>query len=227
MWCSPTLPTKTGDAALDHTLNQALEIDLEQSPFLNLLPRQKVKETLLQMQRKGDEALTPELAHEVCERNNAQAVLHGTLASLGSKYLLTLAAESCVSDKRIAGYKAEVNSKEDLLRALDTVAGHVRRQLGESAASLDKFQTPIEQATTSSLEALRDYSLARDRYDYGDWKSTEELLKEAHCARSKFRQRIQRAGDYLLCPVQNEPGCGISPKRPSICALAPPSMNGC
>ena len=170
---------ETGDAALDHTLNQALEIDLEQSPFLNLLPRQKVKETLLQMQRKGDEALTPELAHEVCERNNAQAVLHGTLASLGSKYLLTLAAESCVSDKRIAGYKAEVNSKEDLLRALDTVAGHVRRQLGESAASLDKFQTPIEQATTSSLEALRDYSLARDRYDYGDWKSTEELLKEA------------------------------------------------
>ena len=169
----------THDSTFDSALNQALQIDLEQSPFLNLLPRQKVRDTLLQMQRKGDEALTPELAREVCERNNAQAVLHGTLANLGSKYLLALAADSCVSGKHVAGYKAEANSKEDILRALDTVAGQVRRQLGESAASLDKFQTPIEQATTFSLEALRDYSQARERYDSGDWKSAEELLKKA------------------------------------------------
>jgi DNA-binding winged helix-turn-helix (wHTH) protein/tetratricopeptide (TPR) repeat protein len=169
----------TRDSTFDSTLNQALEIELEQSPFLNLLSRSKVKETLALMQRKGDETLTPELAREVCERNNAQAVLHGTLANFGSKYLLTLAADSCVSGKHVAGYKAEANSKEEILRALDTVASHVRRQLGESAASLEHFQTPIAQATTNSLEALQDYSLARDRYDYGDWKSSEDLLKKA------------------------------------------------
>ncbi len=170
---------ETGDAALDHTLNQALEIDLEQSPFLNLLPRQKVRDTLLLMQRKGDEPLTPELAREICERNNAHAVLHGAITNFGKKFLLTITADSCVNGERIAGYKAEANSREGILSALDTVARHVRKQLGESAASLDKFQTPIEQATTSSLEALRDYSLARDRYDYGDWKSSEDLFKEA------------------------------------------------
>jgi DNA-binding winged helix-turn-helix (wHTH) protein/tetratricopeptide (TPR) repeat protein len=170
---------ETGDAALDHTLNQALEIDLEQSPFLNLLPRQKVRDTLLLMQRKGDEPLTPELAREICERNNAHAVLHGAITNFGKKFLLTITADSCVNGERIAGYKAEANSREGILSALDTVASHVRKQLGESAASLDKFRTPIEQATTSSLEALRDYSLARDRYDYGDWKSSEDLLKEA------------------------------------------------
>jgi DNA-binding winged helix-turn-helix (wHTH) protein/tetratricopeptide (TPR) repeat protein len=169
----------THDSTFDSALKQALQIDLEQSPFLNLLPRQKVRETLLQMQRKGDEALTPELAREVCERNNAQAVLHGTIDNLGSKYLLTLAADRSVSGNRIAGYKAEANSKENILRALDTVAGRVRRQLGESAASLEHFQTPVEQATTSSLEALRDFSQAHDRYDHGDWKSSEQLLKSA------------------------------------------------
>jgi DNA-binding winged helix-turn-helix (wHTH) protein/Tfp pilus assembly protein PilF len=185
---------ETGDAALDHTLNQALEIDLEQSPFLNLLPRQKVRETLLQMQRKGDEALTPELAHEVCERNNAQAVLHGTLANLGGKYLLALAAESCVSGKRIASYKAEANSKESILRALDSVAGHIRRQLGESAASLDKFQTPIEQATTPSLEALRIYSQAQESIDRIEPRASLELYQRAIALDPKFASAYFGAG---------------------------------
>jgi tetratricopeptide (TPR) repeat protein len=158
----------TGDTAFDHTLSQALEIDLAQSPFLNLLPRPTVKETLAQMQRKTDEALTPDLAREVCERNNAQAVLYGTIAGFGSKYLLTLAAESCVNGKRVAGYKAEAASKEAVLGALDKAADQMRRQLGESAASLERFGTPIAKATTSSLEALRAYSQALESSDRGD-----------------------------------------------------------
>jgi tetratricopeptide (TPR) repeat protein len=170
---------ETGDASLDHTLNQALEIDLEQSPFLNLLSRPKVREMLILMERTGDEALTLDLAREVCERNNAQAVLHGAIANLGRKYLLTLTADSCVNGKRIAGYKAEANSREEILSALDTVAGHVRKQLGESAASLDKFQTPIAQATTSSLEALRAYSQALESCDQGDVEEGQALLERA------------------------------------------------
>ena len=169
----------TGDANFDHTLGRALEIDLQQSPFLNLLSRQKIKRTLTQMQRKKDEPLTPELAREVCERNNAQAVLHGAIASLGSKYLLTLSAEGCVSGQPIAAYKAEANSKEEVLRALDVAAGKVRKQLGESAATLERFQTPIAQATTPSLEALRDYTQATERFEHGDWKGTQQLLEQA------------------------------------------------
>jgi DNA-binding winged helix-turn-helix (wHTH) protein/tetratricopeptide (TPR) repeat protein len=176
----------TGDATFDSTLNQALVIDLEQSPFLNLLPKSKVMETLAMMQRKGDEALTPELAGEVCERNNAQAVLHGAIAKLGSKYLLTLTADSCVSGKHVAGYKAEANSKEEILPALDTVAGRVRRQLGESAASLERFQTPIEQATTSSLEALRIYSQAQESLDRIEPRAALEFYQRAVALDPKF-----------------------------------------
>ena len=170
---------ETGDASLDHTFNQALEIDVEQSPFMNLLSRAKVKETLALMERSGDETLTPELAREICERNNAQAVLHGAITNIGKKYLLTLTADSCVNGKRITGYKSEANSREEILSALDTIAGHVRKQLGESAASLDKFQAPIAQATTSSLEALRAYSQALESCKRGDSEEEQELLKRA------------------------------------------------
>jgi DNA-binding winged helix-turn-helix (wHTH) protein/tetratricopeptide (TPR) repeat protein len=169
----------TGDAAFDSTLNRALQIDLEQSPFLNLLSRSKIRDTLALMEHKGNEALTPELAREICERNNARAVLHGTIASLGSTYLLTLDAEGCVNGKWIAGYKAEANSKEEILGALDRAASQVRKQLGESAASLDQFQTPVAQATTSSLEALRAYSLALESAEKGDTTAEQTLFEEA------------------------------------------------
>jgi tetratricopeptide (TPR) repeat protein len=169
----------TGDPAFDHTLSQALEIDLAQSPFLNLLPRSSVRETLIQMQRQPDEALTPELAREVCERSNAQAVLHGTIASFGSKYLLTLTAESCVSGKRVAASKAEAGTKEQVLSALDAAASHVRRQLGESAASLVRFEAPIAEATTSSLEALHAYTQALESSDRGDIAAEQTLLERA------------------------------------------------
>jgi len=169
----------TRDATFDSTLNQALEIDLEQSPYLNLLPRQKVKETLAQMERGDDETLTPELAREVCERNNAQAVLHGSIANFGSKYLLTLTAEGCADGRQVASYKEDVASKEEILGALDAAANQVRKKLGESAASLAKFQTPIEQATTSSLEALRLYSQAQQDDDRNEPRLALALYQHA------------------------------------------------
>jgi DNA-binding winged helix-turn-helix (wHTH) protein/tetratricopeptide (TPR) repeat protein len=169
----------TGEADFDGVLNRALLIDLEQSPFLNLLTRSTVEETLSEMRRKRDEVLTPALAREVCQRNNGQAMLHGTLSRLGASYLLLLDAEGCVSGKRLGGYKTEVASKERILEALDTAASRVRRELGESGASRERFQTPIARATTPSLDALRAYSQAADSLERGDFESAQRLLERA------------------------------------------------
>jgi DNA-binding winged helix-turn-helix (wHTH) protein/tetratricopeptide (TPR) repeat protein len=169
----------TGDAEFDRFLNRALQIDLEQSPFLNLLSRSKIQETLAEMRRKRDEPLTAALAREVCERNNGQAMLHATLSKLGGSYLLLLDAEGCVSGERLGGYKAQVRSKERLLSELDKATGRVRQQLGESSATRERFRTPIAQATTSSLDALEAYSKGLDCLERGDFKTAEELLKSA------------------------------------------------
>jgi DNA-binding winged helix-turn-helix (wHTH) protein/tetratricopeptide (TPR) repeat protein len=184
----------TGDPDLDRVLDRALLIDLEQSPFLNLLSPSKIQETLAEMQRKGGEALAPALAREVCERNNGQAVLHGALSRFGSSYLLLLDAEGCVSGERLGGYKAQVHSKEELLGALDTAAGRMRRQLGESSASRERFQTPIAQATTPSLEALRAYSQALDSLERSDFKSAQGLLENAIALDPHFASAYKALG---------------------------------
>ena len=169
----------TGEPKFDHALNQALLIDLEQTPYLEILPRTRVQETLGEMRQEKDEPLTPPLAREVCERNNALVVLHGLISKFGAKYLVLLNADSCVTGKTLAGYKTSADSEEKVLGALDTVASQVRRQLGESAASLDRYQLPIVPATTPSLDALRIYSEARESYRGGDMKSTQVLLNRA------------------------------------------------
>jgi len=176
----------TGDSDFDYALNRGLQIDLEQSPFLDVLPNVTIKETLVQMQHKADEPLTPELAREVCERNNAQAVLNGAISKFGDRYLLIVNAASCVTGKNVAAYKEQISSKSDVLPALDAAAGHVRKQLGESAASLEKFQTPIAQATTSSLEALRAYTQAMEASDRGDPVAEQALFQRAIALDPKF-----------------------------------------
>jgi DNA-binding winged helix-turn-helix (wHTH) protein/predicted Zn-dependent protease len=176
----------TGDKDFDYALNRALQTELEQTPFLEILPRATVLDTLAQMQHKADEALTPELAREVCERNNAQAMLGGAISMFGDKYLLMVNATSCVSGKNLAGYKQLVSSKSDVLPALDAAAGRIRKQLGESGASLERFQTPIVQATTSSLEALRAYTQALESSDHGDIAAEQALFKRAIALDPKF-----------------------------------------
>ena len=180
------LENSTGDTDFDRVLNQALTIDLEQSPFLSLPSRSRIKETLAEMQKANDEPLTPAVAREICERNNAQAMLHGSISKLGSRYVVLLAADGCVSGKQIAGYKAEAASKEEVLGALDAAAGHVRSQLGESEASLERFQTPIMQATTTSLDALRAYTQAGERFEHGDMKGSQSLLEHAIALDANF-----------------------------------------
>jgi DNA-binding winged helix-turn-helix (wHTH) protein/tetratricopeptide (TPR) repeat protein len=169
----------TGEAEFDHTLQQALRIDLEQSPFLSVVNGARVRETLGEMQRRPDERLTPALAREVCERNNAQAMLHGTLSKVGSDYVLMLEAENCASEKQLASYKAQVSSKEAVLGALDQTVGHVRKQMGESAATRERFQMPVAQATTASLEALRAYSQGAESVDRGEMKAAVKLYERA------------------------------------------------
>ncbi len=195
------LENATHDADFDRTLNRALEIDLEQSPYLSLLSPSAIGETLKAMQRPAGTPLLPALAREVCERNNAEVVLTGTLSQLGSRYLLMLEADSCVSGKQVAGSKAEASSKEGVLSALDSAAGHLRRQLGESSASLDRFQTPVAQATTSSLEALRAYTQGSESFERGDMKAAQNSLERAIALDPKFASAYRSLGStfYERC----------------------------
>jgi len=169
----------TGDTQFDQTLGHALQIDLEESPFVNLLSQSQVGATLMDMQHKDSDALTHALAVEVCERNSAQATLQGAIARLGQSFVLTFEAISCVSGKRLAASKTEVASKDDVLRALDKAADSIRRQLGESAASRERYETPIMQATTPSLDALRAYSLGQESFQRGDMPGAQALFEQA------------------------------------------------
>jgi DNA-binding winged helix-turn-helix (wHTH) protein/predicted Zn-dependent protease len=148
----------TGDATFDRTLKRALEIDLEQSPYIDVMSEREAVNTLQQMGRNDSSAITPGIAKEICERSNRQVLLTGSIAPVGQEYLLTLQATDCASGKMLAGAKAEAPAKEKVLAALDSVANRMRQDLGESTQSLERFQVPIAQATTSSLDALEQYS---------------------------------------------------------------------
>jgi len=149
----------TGDPGFDVVLGNALKIDLDQSPFMDVMGEPEELNTLRLMGRNPETALLPKVAREVCERSNRQVLITGSVASIGQKYLLTLEASDCNSGKALAGAKSEAANKEHALAALDSVSAQLRHGLGESNASLERFQVPIAQATTSSLEALKQYSI--------------------------------------------------------------------
>jgi eukaryotic-like serine/threonine-protein kinase len=149
----------TGDSVFDGTLKQALAVDLEQSPFLNILSDRRVGETLRLMGRPANDRITQDVAKELCLRTGSKAVLEGSISSLGSQYVVSLDAIACSTGDSLAKERAEATSKEGILKALDTAALGVRTKLGESLASVQKFEVPVE-ATTPSLEALKAYSMA-------------------------------------------------------------------
>jgi len=148
----------TGDAVFDDTLKQGLSVQLSQSPFLNLLPEQKVSETLKLMGRTPGERLTREVAREICVRTNSKAVLSGSISALGSQYVIGVKAVNCNSGEALAQEQVQAAAKEEVLKALDKAATSLRVKLGESLSSLQKYDAPVEQATTPSLEALKAYS---------------------------------------------------------------------
>ena len=157
----------TGDPVFDDTLKTALSVSLNQSPFLNVLPENKVSVTLKLMSRPGDRKLTPEVTRELCQRAGSKAYIAGSIASLGSQYVLGLKAVNCQTGDPLAEGQVTAASKEKVLDALGEAASKLRSQLGESLATVQKFDVPLAEATTSSLEALKAYSLGLKAYNVG------------------------------------------------------------
>jgi eukaryotic-like serine/threonine-protein kinase len=149
----------TGDPVFDGTMRQGLSIQLEQSPFLNLLSDQRIEQTLLLMARPKDTRLTGEVAREVCQRSASAAVLSGYIAQVGTRYLLTLYAANCSNGDPLASAQAQASDKDHVLDALGKMTAEIRAKLGESLASVQKLDTPLDAVTTPSLEALQAYSM--------------------------------------------------------------------
>jgi len=150
---------KTGDAVFDGTLRQGLSVQLEQSPFLSIISDQQIQQTLQMMGQPADTKLTPTIARELCQRTASAAVLDGSIAQIGTQYLLTLKAVNCASGESLASTEAQASDKNHVLDALGKTASEIRSKLGESLSTVQKFDTPLEQASTHSLEALKAYSL--------------------------------------------------------------------
>jgi serine/threonine protein kinase/tetratricopeptide (TPR) repeat protein len=155
----------TGDAVFDDTLRTALSVALNQSPFLNVLPENKVAATLKLMARPAGTKLTPEVTRELCQRAGSKAYLAGSIASLGSEYVLELKAVNCQSGDPLAEEQVTAASREKVLDALGEAASKLRTELGESLATERKFDVPLAEATTSSLEALKAYSLGNKAHN--------------------------------------------------------------
>src|SRR5713101_702699 len=151
----------TGDAVFDGTLKQALAVQLEQSPYLNVLPQSRIQAALRLMGRSPDERVTSDVAREICVRDGVKAMLTGSISSLGSHYVIDLNAVNAQTGDSLGRAQAESESKEQVLKSLDQAASNLRQKLGESIGSVQKFATPLEQATTSSLEALQAFSLGQ------------------------------------------------------------------
>ena len=149
----------TGDPVFDDALRQGLSSQLEQSPFLNLLSEDRIARTLALMLQPKNSRLTHELAREVCQRTGSAAVIDGTVAQVGTQYLLTLKAVNCANGESLGSAQVQAADKNHVLEALGKLAAQIRNQLGESLASVEKYDAPAENVTTPSLEALKAYSL--------------------------------------------------------------------
>ena len=170
----------TSDPVFDGALRQGLAVQLEQSPFLSLVSDERIQRTLGLMGQPPDAQLTPMVAREVCERIASAAVVEGSIASLGSQYVLGLRAIDCGTGSVLADEQGQAARKEDVLNVLSQMASKLRSRVGESLATVEKHDTPLEDATTSSLEALKAYSTARKvKFLPAGYASAVPLLKHA------------------------------------------------
>ena len=159
----------TGDDVFDGALSQALAVKLEESPYLNVFPEERVRETLERMERSADERITRAVGREVCQRRGLKAMMTGEISSLGGSYVVNLNAVDCQSGDVLAREQVTAESKEAVLPALGKAVTRMRRELGESLASIERYDAPIEEATTTSLEALKAFSMGdRERARGGD-----------------------------------------------------------
>ena len=180
---------RTGDAVFDDTLRQALAVQLAQSPFLKVLSDRKARDTLKLMGRVG-ERLTPELARDLCQRTGSDMYLGGAITSLGSQFVISLSAVNCQTGESLVEEQVRAASKEEVLKALDQGATELRERLGESISSVRKFDKPLPDVTTSSLEALKAYALGRKA-----WAEKEDMGE---------------AGRLLLHAIELDPNFALS-----------------
>jgi len=169
---------QTGDAVLD-SLQSGLRIDLEQSPYVELMGHSRIAEILESMSKPPDTPVSGEVAREVCVRGNYQVLLSGEIARIGSQFLLTLEASNCENGDAVAAEKETVSGEGAVLEAMDAITRRMRRELGESRRQVAEYQVPLTQATTNSLEALRAYSRALEASDRGDTEAERGLLRRA------------------------------------------------
>jgi serine/threonine protein kinase/tetratricopeptide (TPR) repeat protein len=169
----------TGDPVFDGTLRQALSVQLGQSPFLDIFSEERVREALRFMGRSPDERVTRDVGREICRRQGLKAMLAGSITSLGNHYVITLEAINAQTGDAIALEQAEADNKEQVLRTLGEAAVKLREKLGESLQSIQKFDSPIEQATTSSLEAFQAFSLGVEQQQKGKYLEAIPFLKRA------------------------------------------------
>jgi len=169
----------TGEAVLDDALRQGLEVGLEQSPLVRVLSDRKAAVILKQMGRSPDERMAGRTAIEVCQRTGAKLTVQGSIASLGTTYLIGLAAIRCDNGEPIANEQVAVKRKEDVVNALGQATAHLRDRLGESLPSIQKYNAPLEQATTPSLEALNTYGMALSTWDRKGNQDSLPLFKRA------------------------------------------------
>jgi len=169
----------TGDAVFDGTLKSATAVGLGQSPYLNVVSDQKIQQTLKLMGQQPDTRITPEIGRQICSRNAIKAMLNGSIASVGSQYLITLTAVNAATGDTLAQEQVQASKKDDVLSTLGTGVSSLRAKLGESLASVKKFDKPLEEATTASLDALKAYSEAMTARLKGNEIGAIALLKHA------------------------------------------------
>ncbi len=184
----------TGDAVFDGTLKQALAVQLEQSPYLNIVPESRIREALRFMGKPPDERLTNEIAREICQRQGIKAMLTGTIASLGNHYVVTLTAANGSTGDTLATEQVEVDNKEAVLKSLDKAASDLRQKMGESLASVQQFAKPLDEATTSSLEALQAFSSRQRRTPTNERRWGYSPPEESGGTRPELRHGLGNLG---------------------------------
>ncbi len=186
---------KTEDPVFDDTLRQGLAVQLEQSPFLSLISDERIRQTLRMMGQPPDARLTPQIASDLCQRTGSAAVLNGSIGQVGTRYSLILKAVSCGSGKSLASTEGQAVDKNHVLDALGKAASDIRNKLGESLKTIHAFDTPLPQATTSSLEALKAYSLAvKTASEKGDDSAAVPLFQRAIQLDPKFAMAYAALG---------------------------------
>ncbi len=184
----------TNEPVFDGTLKKALAVDLEQSPYLNVFSDAKVRHTLALMGKSEDERVTVEIGREICQRDGVKALLAGSIANIGTQYVVTLDAVNAATGDNLAEVQGQADSKEQVLKTLDAATTQLRGRLGESLASIQKFDKPLEEATTSSLEALKSFTLGDVKHSTGDDFGAIPLYKHAIELDPNFAMAYARLG---------------------------------